>query len=604
LWPLPTIEEANPFAIGVFYSRRAEDHRGDRPRPPYIPRVLDEELAELLRSQPLILVRGQSRAGKSRTAFEIATRELAGWQLLVPKHRRALTALAELDPLPGQGERVLVWLDDLDKYLAVEGAYGLDAGMLDRWARSNPPIKVLATIRLEEYGRLAATVGELGRAVREVLNRFDAGAITLPVTFDDPSERVAISELYPHEQLSGGLAEHLAAAHELVDRLEVGQASAPEGAGLVLAAVDCHRAGLNRPVAKADLAALLPLYLRRLRPLTPFGEGDVDRGLRWATEPVGRTAALLVADPDSLAGTFRVADPVVDFVERRDGRKLTQLAVWEQLIARVSVREAMEVAFAAYTRGEPGAATTAWQRVIDSGHPDVAPMAAFGLGVLLKEQGDLAGARAAWQRGIDSGHPDAAPRAAVNLGILLREWGDAAGARAAWQQAIDSDHPEATPMAAFGLGVLLFEQDDLAGAHTAWQQAIDSDHPDAAPRAALGLGMLFTKQGDLDGGRTAWQRTIDSDHPEVAPMAALGLGMLLAEQDNLDGAHTAWQQAIDSDHPEAAPMATFYLGLLLEYQGDSAGAKAAFEKAIDSEYPEAAAAAQQALRNLNELGHP
>jgi hypothetical protein len=143
LWPLPTIEEADPFAIGVFYSRRAEDHRGDRPRPPYVPRVLDKELAGWLRLQPLILVRGQSRAGKSRTAFEVATRELVGWRLLVPKHRSALTALAELDPQPGQGERVLIWLDDLDEYLAVEGAYGLDGGMLDRWARSDPPIKVL-----------------------------------------------------------------------------------------------------------------------------------------------------------------------------------------------------------------------------------------------------------------------------------------------------------------------------------------------------------------------------------------------------------------------------------------------------------------------------
>jgi hypothetical protein len=226
---------------------------------------------------------------------------------------------------------------------------------------------------LEEYGRLAATAGELGRAVREVLNRFDPGAITLPVTFDDPAEQVAIGELYPNEQLSGGLAEHLAAAHELVDRLEVGQTSVPEGAGLVLAAVDCRRAGLNRPVAKADLAALLPLYLRQLRPLTPFREGDVDRGLVWATEPVGRTAALLVADPDSLAGTFRVADPVVDFVERRDGRKLTQLAIWEHLLARVSVNEAMKVAFAAYTRGEAGVATTAWRQAIDSGHPEAAP---------------------------------------------------------------------------------------------------------------------------------------------------------------------------------------------------------------------------------------
>jgi cellulose synthase operon protein C len=309
LWPLPAIEEADPFGIGVFYSRRAETHRGDRPRPPYVPRTRDDELTELLRSQPLILVKGQSRAGKSRTAYEVAARELAGFRLLVPTNRAALTGLAELDPLPGQGERALVWLDDLDEYLAVEGAPGLEAGLLDRWARCDPPVKVLATIRLEEHGRLTASGGELSRGMRELLNRFDPGAITLPVAFDDPAEQAAIGQLYPGERISGGLAEHLAAAHELVDRLEVGQAAIPEGAGLVLAAVDYRRAGLDRPVSRTDLAALLPLYLSNLRPLTPFHDADVDRGLGWATEAVGRTAALLVPDPDSLAGTFRRGCP-------------------------------------------------------------------------------------------------------------------------------------------------------------------------------------------------------------------------------------------------------------------------------------------------------
>ena len=45
------------------------------------------------------------------------------------------------------------------------------------------------------------------------------------------------------------------------------------------------------------------------------------------------------------------------------------------------------------------------------------------LGVLLDEQGDVEGARAAYQRAIDSGHPDEAPRAMVNLGVLLARAG-------------------------------------------------------------------------------------------------------------------------------------------------------------------------------------
>ena len=43
------------------------------------------------------------------------------------------------------------------------------------------------------------------------------------------------------------------------------------------------------------------------------------------------------------------------------------------------------------------------------GDPEWVPRALVNLGVLLAEQGDAAGARAAYQRVIDSDHPDMAP---------------------------------------------------------------------------------------------------------------------------------------------------------------------------------------------------
>ena len=64
-------------------------------------------------------------------------------------------------------------------------------------------------------------------------------------------------------------------------------------------------------------------------------------------------------------------------------------------------------------------ARSAFQQAMDSGHPDVAPMAAVNLGLLLAGQGDVAGARSAYQRAIDSGHPDAGPVAVRNLRLLL-----------------------------------------------------------------------------------------------------------------------------------------------------------------------------------------
>ena len=65
---------------------------------------------------------------------------------------------------------------------------------------------------------------------------------------------------------------------------------------------------------------------------------------------------------------------------------------------------------------------------------------AFGPGVLLHEQGDVAGAKATDQLAIDSGHADQATIAAVNLGTLLTQQGDLAGAKTTYQRAIGSGH--------------------------------------------------------------------------------------------------------------------------------------------------------------------
>src|SRR6266487_5231192 len=165
-----------------------------------------------------------------------------------------------------------------------------------------------------------------------------------------------------------------------------------------------------------------------------FTQGPGPRQHRRRAQPASRESRL--------AGTFRAADPVIDYVERRDGRKLAHPAVWEYLLGRVSVEEAVQVAFAAYSRDEPRVTMIALQRVAHSGQPEMAPMAAYNLGVLLQEQGDVTGAQVAYRQAIDSGHPDQAPRAAISLGNLLAEQGDVAGARAAFQQAIDSGHSD------------------------------------------------------------------------------------------------------------------------------------------------------------------
>jgi hypothetical protein len=125
--------------------------------------------------------------------------------------------------------------------------------------------------------------------------------------------------------------------------------------------------------------------------------------------------------------------------------------------------------------------------------------AAFNLGVLLYETGDLSGAEAAWQRGVKRGDM----RAAANLVFLAPR-----------------RHPEGEPngvvhaggaRGAFNLGVVLHQQGDLTGAKEAYRRAEQWGDPDAA----FNLGVLLYEAGDLDGAEATWRRSVHRGNPRA-----------------------------------------------------------------------------------------
>src|SRR5262249_49492635 len=93
----------------------------------------------------IVLVTGDSAAGKSRSAAEALRRDqvVRGWRLIVPLSDGGLTYLATADL--GWQDTVL-WLDDLDKYLA----HGLDLGTVRRVLGDDPTIVVMATMRTSQ----------------------------------------------------------------------------------------------------------------------------------------------------------------------------------------------------------------------------------------------------------------------------------------------------------------------------------------------------------------------------------------------------------------------------------------------------------------------
>ncbi|MBV9455477.1 MAG: tetratricopeptide repeat protein [Rubrobacter sp.] len=318
----------------------------------------------------------------------------------------------------------------------------LTPGLLHRLSAE---VVVVGSRTSQRRDRIASSDSDIGRAARIAL----AQAIVIPLGSElTNSEREEAASKYPNERFEHSIGEPLVAADQLTARFEAGRTDNPTGHASVKAAIDWRRAGLIRPISDSELRALYPKYLLSVRPgLEPSDELYQD-GLAWACKPLVSHLALLAKVTEGTEHGFVAFNYLVAYSDGQHGfrRRDVLPAMWSFVVDSLPGEEALEASLTAYLRDERGAAEHIWRTLIDRSS-DQAPTAAFYLGVLLAEQGDIEGARAAYQQAIDSNHPGQAPAAAVNLGVLLKEQGDVQGARAAYQQAIDSNHPEVVPIA-------------------------------------------------------------------------------------------------------------------------------------------------------------
>jgi tetratricopeptide (TPR) repeat protein len=413
-------------------------------------------------------------------------------------------------------------------------------------------------------------------------------------------------------------------------------------AAIVWAAIDWSRAGLTRPIPEEQLRELWPNYARGGEPT----EERFQEGLAWALRPVYGSIALL-----ERAGSYRAYDYIVDFVDRDDRAKSKiNPHSWDRILELASDEEAVTLAAVAAGRGDWERAERALVPADQADDPEVAGVAAFNLGLLLQERGDLDEAVAAFRRADEHGNVGATTRlglqlgdrgdlagaeaafrradergdalAAHNLGVLLKKRGDLAGAEAAFRRADERGNASG----AKALGGLLLERGDLAGAEAAWRQG--DQRGDAS--SAYNLGRLLEIRGDLneiDGAKAAYRRADARGHADAAnnlgvllatappidrrgaeaayrradergnATAANNLGMLLRERGDLDEAVAAFRRADERGHADAI----HNLGLLLRERGDLDEAVAAFRraaKADDSAVRQRALAALESLRRF------
>jgi hypothetical protein len=144
---IPRLEELSAYDLGTYLEAVAAGGPT-----PYLPRDKDDELdAAIVRAArahdpSMVVLRGPSKSGKSRTLYESAKRigELRGAFVLAPRHRDALARLLDEGPPVPRRAQVVLWLDDLERFVSA-GHDGMANATLDALREWGRPLVLLAT---------------------------------------------------------------------------------------------------------------------------------------------------------------------------------------------------------------------------------------------------------------------------------------------------------------------------------------------------------------------------------------------------------------------------------------------------------------------------
>jgi len=325
----------------------------------YLKRKMQGRVEELLaKGEPTVLV-GPAMQGKSRLGAHVL-RNTYGDRDLVWLHPSRIEDLLDR----GRPEDSVVWLDDLESYLAAEDLRSDWVEIL----RSAGNV-ILATMRTAEWEKYDAT-DQVRLPESKILDAFTP----VWVLFDlDEAEQLAAS-MPSAKHAAGvaryGLGEYLGGGPKYLKRYEAGHDTHPLGVTLVRAAVDLRRVGIDR-VEPARLERLAPNYVRAR---TSVHRETVDDALTWALGPL-----------ESLPGLLEWAEPDGDHVRAGDFM-LDHLPdtglpgpVWDDIVSDppASGPELNAVAVSALNRGRPQVAATLFEKtladqehLLGPNHPD------------------------------------------------------------------------------------------------------------------------------------------------------------------------------------------------------------------------------------------
>lgn len=506
--------------------------------PEYVKRDADERLGERLGEAAgeggLVLVTGDSTAGKTRAAFEALRSVLPGHRVHAPSNPADLRAGATA--ILRTKSPCVVWLDDLERFL---GPGGFDTELLTRLRGNGTP--VVATMRLKQWASFTSPVTggsdrEDGAHAAKVLN--SAERVNLDRLWSDQellragdSADTRVLDALEYQERYG-LAEYLAAGPGLLEKWRAAwtPGGSPRGAALVAAAVDLARTGLIGPYPRSVLLRLHQRYLddaggRHLRP-----ESE-DEAFSWAASLHFGATSLLLPGETGDSQTWEPFDYLVDHAEE----PVAPEAWDEALVHAKDPEQRFQVGVAAVEAKRMDVVERAWRPIVHL-DPDIGMMlgslfalmerdteaeemfrsasregsleSSTALGLLLARTGQEDEAEVLLRQRAGAG----SLRAMFVLAELLRQTGRENEAEE-WHRrgAIEGSVP-----AQAKYGMLLMDLGRAAEAETWLERAVEQENSGAI--AALGLLLMRTGREDEVGELFARASTKGS-------FACLRLGM-------------------------------------------------------------------------------
>ncbi|MER5614117.1 tetratricopeptide repeat protein [Streptomyces sp. NPDC002215] len=617
---IPRVDEVDPYDIGVARSKYGGSGGGaPGAGAPYVPRrAQDDRLGELLAGRRFVVLAGRSKAGKSRTLYEALVRTVPGARLVVPRPddsgRRVLDDLSRLR-LPTGSDPVVLWLDDLHRYLRPGG---LDLQILDRLARREPAVTVVATIPAAQRAALTGMESEIGRIARTVLNK--ASTVELPSLLA-PEDAATARAAYPEEDFTArGIGELMVAAPSLEQRFADGIDSCPAGWALARVALDWLRMGVAEPVPEAALRELFAAYLAEHRPDLDADESTYRTGLAWAREPVAGTIALLhrTGAPDGLA-EYAGTPYMSEYLDTRDDDPSAAVPrfAWEYLAGSRTAAELLPSAYTALVRGESETAERMLRRVADgTDDRDGAAWAMLVLGEMYLYRAEFTAAADRFERASATTVDSVVPLAQVMLAEILMMAGDRERSRQLLESAVGTLDPQLSQMAQVSLAALLFAEGESDRAERLLESIVAAGDHEVAHRAQAQLVNALTGAGEAAGVRTgqvtgadrgksrvgtgisrggtaepveqpwALSRAMgESMAGQVSAVARANLGGVLAGRGKLDRAEEVLRSVLAGGQSHAVPLAQVGLGELLMVRGRAEEAERILRELIASGNP-------------------